>query len=626
MIYSKIFVKYFLFLGVVFAGTSACAGVEAQWANDQLRGSLLVYEDREGNKTIEDIKATPLSQFQQGNVHQNFGFATSVWWIRFELKNDQPGNDSLFLHLANGHIHDVRFYAMSDHDVTTYVTGNHYPYYTRPLKFTEYLFPIALPGHTASSFFLRLEKKGAELNAPLKILPGSFDYAVSFNRWNLFFGSAFLYILILFIAMSIIRNRVILYYFIYATCLCLYMASAKGITSSALWPENTWIQTNILELSKHLANVFYILFILKFIGWNKSFHKIIVFLRFCILACILNILCRLIYSATGWIPDGLMMRFVQFTAIGLPIADGCLIYLLYQSWKSGHQREVFWLMIITIALMIPLSFLVALHFGWIPAMEFYPNMLVVMFLMEIICISIIIIYRYYEMYSKEMMHLREITNLRKKAVENILLGQEEERIRIAKDLHDGISLSLANVRMRLSSIENKMEKEPDKKAVGELVSLLGNAAQEVRNISHNLAPLSLQHQELTNAIEELVYQIELNDSNLDIEFHCSPDINYNLSTVLKQNIYQTIKELFSNILKYANATRIKVSLLQDQQQLLLEVEDNGISYDYPESLLNGNGVGLSSIQSRATLLNGRFDAFPRAGGGMFHLLKIPHSV
>jgi signal transduction histidine kinase len=602
------------------------AGIDVQWANDQLRGSLLVYEDREGNKTIDDIRAIPLSLFQKGNEHQNFGFTTSAWWMRFELKNNHPLDVDLYLHLANGHIHDVRFYAYQNTLDAAFVTGNHYPFSSRPVKFAEYLFPIKIPGHSTATCFLRLEKKGAELNAPLKMLPGSFDFAGSFNRWNLFFGSAFLYILILFIAMSIIRTRVILYYFIYAACLCLYMASAKGITSSVLWPDNLWMQTNILELSKHLANVFYILFILKFIGWNTNFHKINLFLRICILACLLNIVCRLIYSTTGWIPDVLMMRFVQFTALGLPLADGCLIYLLYQSWKSGHQRDVFWLMMITIALMIPLSFLVALHFGWIPAMGFYPNMLVVMFLMEIICISIIIIYRYYEMYAKEMMHLREITHLRKKAVENILLGQEEERIRIAKDLHDGISLSLANVRMRLSSIENKMEEEPDKKSVGELVALLGSTAQEVRNISHNLAPLSLQHQELTHAIEELVYQIELNDSNLDIEFHCSPDINNNLSAVLKQNIYQTIKELFSNILKYAKATRIKVSLLQDQQQLLLEVEDNGISYDYPESLLHGNGVGLSSIQSRATLLNGRFDAFPRAGGGMLHLLKIPHSV
>lgn len=256
----------------------------------------------------------------------------------------------------------------------------------------------------------------------------------------------------------------------------------------------------------------------------------------------------------------------------------------------------------------------------------YPNMLVILFLLEIVCISIIIIYRYYELYTKEIYHLREITLLRRKAVENILLGQEEERIRIAKDLHDGISLSLASARMRLSSLEYKLEEGTQKKVLEDVVTQLGQTSQEVRNISHNLAPLSLQHQELTNAIQELVYQIELNDSNMDIEFNFTPEINKYLSLILKQNIYQTVKEIFNNILKYASASQIIVTLDQHQNQLKLEVADNGNTYDYAKSILDSKGVGLSSIQSRATLLHGNFEAKPRAGGGMLHVLSIPNSV
>lgn len=598
---------------------------DVDWANEQLKNTVQVYEDKDGSKTPERIMNLPATEFRPGSIYQNFGFTTSVWWIKFELLNTSSSSASMLLNLANGHIHDIRFYTLSQ-PTKSIITGNHYSFSTRRFKFTEYLFPLEIKTQERGTYYLRLVKKGGELNAPLKILPGNFDFISHFNRWNLFFGSTFLYILILFITTCIIRSKVILYYFMYACCLCIYMASLKGITFSAFWPEWTWLQTNILELSKHLANIFYILFVLKFIGWKAENAKINSFLKLVIILCGINIICRLIYSSIGWIPDVLMMRFVQLTALTLPIANAFLIYLLYQSWITNRKRDVMWLLLITGTLIIPLSFLVSLHFGWIPALPVYPNMLVVLFLIEIICISIIIVFRYYELYSKEIHHLREITTLRKKAVENILLGQEEERIRIAKDLHDGISLSLASIRMQLSSLEHKTPAGPQKKTVTDLVQQIGNTAHEVRTISHNLAPLSLQHQELTKAIQELVYQIELVDDNIDIEFNYSPEINKSLSVILKQNIYQTIKELFNNILKYAKATKINVSLVFEKDQLLLEVQDNGLTYDYIKSIASTNGVGLASIQSRATLLNGRFEARPQKEGGMLHLFSIPYSV
>ena len=626
MIKSSTVIKLFIYY--LFFVWPLCSEAKDQtaWANQQLANSIQIYEDKSGQKSIDDIRLLPEFEFKKGSVYQNFGFTTSAWWVKFQLTNPLDTLQKLLLNLANGHIHDIQFYSISPDDSSHYSTGNHFPFSSRPIKYTEYLFPIELKAGAGAQYYLRLEKKGAELNAPLIILPGNYNYGENFNRWNLLFGSTFLYILILFITFCVIRTRVILYYFLYATCLCLYMASAKGITFSAIWPDQTWIQTNILEMSKHLANIFYILFVLKFIGSNKKYPAINYFLQACIILCGLNIICRLTYASSNWISDILMMRFVQFTALLLPVADAALIFLLFDAWKTNKKAEVMWLMVLTTGLIIPLLFLVSLHFGWIPAQPFYPNMLVILFLLEIVCISIIIIYRYYELYTKEIYHLREITLLRRKAVENILLGQEEERIRIAKDLHDGISLSLASARMRLSSLEYKLEEGTQKKVLEDVVTQLGQTSQEVRNISHNLAPLSLQHQELTNAIQELVYQIELNDSNMDIEFNFTPEINKYLSLILKQNIYQTVKEIFNNILKYASASQIIVTLDQHQNQLKLEVADNGNTYDYAKSILDSKGVGLSSIQSRATLLHGNFEAKPRAGGGMLHVLSIPNSV
>jgi len=429
------------------------ANKEVDWASRQMIQSLVTCEDPKSDMSLEAVKNLSDHQFSKAGIHQNFGFTTSAWWLRFNLENTTGQDERCLLRLANGHIHDIQFFLVGADETINYQTGNYYSNNSKPLRFTEYLFPLELKAGRNYTVYLKLAKRGAELSAPLQILSREYDYATIFNGWNLLFGATFLYIAILFICTCIIRTPVILFYFIYACCLCLYMASTKGVSFAMLWPNQPWIQTNVLELSKHLANIFYILFIMKFIGWNSQYPRINAFLKTCILLSGLNILFRLTYSVSEVIPDILMMRFVQLTSLLLPIADAFLVYLLYQSWKITKKTEVFWLLFITAGLIIPLIFLVSLHFGWIPALALYPNLLVIMFLIEIICISAIIVYRYYELYKKELYHLREITNLKKKAVENILLGQEEERIRIAKDLHDGISLSLAHIRMRLSSFE-----------------------------------------------------------------------------------------------------------------------------------------------------------------------------
>ncbi|MDZ4708936.1 MAG: 7TM-DISM domain-containing protein [Saprospiraceae bacterium] len=598
------------------------ANKEVDWASRQMIQSLVTCEDPKSDMSLEAVKNLSDHQFSKAGIHQNFGFTTSAWWLRFNLENTTGQDERCLLRLANGHIHDIQFFLVGADETINYQTGNYYSNNSKPLRFTEYLFPLELKAGRNYTVYLKLAKRGAELSAPLQILSREYDYATIFNGWNLLFGATFLYIAILFICTCIIRTPVILFYFIYACCLCLYMASTKGVSFAMLWPNQPWIQTNVLELSKHLANIFYILFIMKFIGWNSQYPRINAFLKTCILLSGLNILFRLTYSVSEVIPDILMMRFVQLTSLLLPIADAFLVYLLYQSWKITKKTEVFWLLFITAGLIIPLIFLVSLHFGWIPALALYPNLLVIMFLIEIICISAIIVYRYYELYKKELYHLREITNLKKKAVENILLGQEEERIRIAKDLHDGISLSLAHIRMRLSSFEAQLIATSQKTVIRELLDQLGNTSKEVRSISHNLAPLSLQHQELTKAIEELVYQIELVDANMDIEFYYPEDINKSLSPMHKQNIYQIVKELFNNILKYAQASHIELRFSRDQDSFQLVIEDNGKPYN-PDAGLNG--LGLASIKSRATLLNGWFTILPRHGGGMLHQFKIPVS-
>ena len=191
---------------ILFFPSFLFATKEVIWASRQMAQSLVTCEDPKSDMTLEAIKNLPDHRFIKAGVHQNFGFTTSAWWMRFNLENTTGQDERCFLRLANGHVHDIQFYLVGEDETIHHQTGNYYSYHSKPLRFTEYLFPLELKAGRQYTVYLKLAKRGAELSAPLQILNREYDYAAIFNGWNLLFGATFLYIAILFICTCIITD------------------------------------------------------------------------------------------------------------------------------------------------------------------------------------------------------------------------------------------------------------------------------------------------------------------------------------------------------------------------------------------------------------------------------------
>jgi two-component system NarL family sensor kinase len=181
----------------------------------------------------------------------------------------------------------------------------------------------------------------------------------------------------------------------------------------------------------------------------------------------------------------------------------------------------------------------------------------------------------------------------------MLEGQEKERTRLSRDLHDGLGGTLSGIKLHLQS-------QADKAANTDLqpiINQMGDAVKELRRIAHNTMPENLLRFGLQSAVTDLCQNLQTADTS--INFYAT-----NLSTGLSQQeqltIYRIIQELLGNALKYANATEILVQCIQNENNFSITVEDNGKGFDVDKTL-DQSGMGLFNVQNRTRYLQGTMD-------------------
>lgn len=195
----------------------------------------------------------------------------------------------------------------------------------------------------------------------------------------------------------------------------------------------------------------------------------------------------------------------------------------------------------------------------------------------------------------------------------MLEGQEQERKRLASDLHDGLGGSLSGIRLKLSKIiqddemnrESYLNNEGLKKVAGEL----DQSINELRHIARNMMPESLLKYGLTSAIKDFCRSME--SGSVAITFQ-----SYGVSEQLTQQaqimIFRIIQELITNAVKHANAKHILAECLQQQNVFSITVEDDGSGFDTTAGF---EGIGLTTLRNRVKYLEGKVDIHSEKGVG-----------
>ncbi len=199
------------------------------------------------------------------------------------------------------------------------------------------------------------------------------------------------------------------------------------------------------------------------------------------------------------------------------------------------------------------------------------------------------------------------------AMKYALQGEETERHRISKDLHDGIGGLLSGIKLTLSNMKgNYIIDEEGIKQYDKAINLLDESIKELRRVAHNMMPEALVKFGLQTAISDFCENISLS-KKINAVFQVFGD-EKRLEQKLEVNIYRIIQELSNNTLKYADAKNLQIQMIIDGNRVSLTVNDDGKGFN-PEILQLSKGMGFANIKSRVELFNGRLEINSKIGEG-----------
>lgn len=194
---------------------------------------------------------------------------------------------------------------------------------------------------------------------------------------------------------------------------------------------------------------------------------------------------------------------------------------------------------------------------------------------------------------------------------------ENERKRIAGDLHDELGPILSAIKLQINHLEPEDETET---AVLEKSSKqIDSVIQRFREISYDLLPNTLVRKGFIKATEEFIGKLEALYP-LHIIFTSDP---FTFSPEREVNLYRVLQEIIQNTVKHSRATTLTITIQKKDKKIVMKTKDNGVGFNYREKTQMANGLGLFSLQSRAELLGGQLIVNTQPGNGTSFEIEIP---
>ena len=214
-------------------------------------------------------------------------------------------------------------------------------------------------------------------------------------------------------------------------------------------------------------------------------------------------------------------------------------------------------------------------------------------------------------------HRRYIQLQRERLVAEITI-LENERKRIAADLHDSMGPLLSTIKLNLHSIH--VTDDHDELIIEKSGKYIDDVISGLRQISHNLLPATLERKGLAEAIHEFIRQVTAKDP-LDIRFHTAGEIN--IPPEKQIHVFRIIQEIVHNTIKHARATQLQIVLSRENGFFLVLVKENGVGFDVKKAKTESAGLGMKSLAIRTDILSGSLSIDSTPGQGTNYFIKIP---
>jgi signal transduction histidine kinase len=533
----------------------------------------------------------------------NLGIAKDNYWVTFAVTNHSAQKKDFYINLENPRLNDVSVYILRDKVlVAEYRMGDNYPFEQRTLHQNFFAFPLHFDTACTQRVFLFIKHKGNTLQVPIKLLSGnSFQRSIENNYLLTGITTGVLFLTVFFGLFFYMQsaNSLFFLYALYTFFLWAWLWSTEGFAFQYLYPHVPDWATRLGPAMSVLAAVFFIACCLKFCQPYDSSSRIRKVLKVCM------------YLAAAWAT----IPFLPFLDISSPtnmktyltihfFLNICSILLLvaYLLWVSISKNRVVWYYFAAVFISMACSFiLIAKHSGWMDLPTSSGNFMSIGSIIELLLMTAGITQQFYRYKKEKELMLLAYLEQQKQITTKILLTEEAERKRIARELHDDIGAGLTRITLMSDAARNKTNVSV--KEIEEIAQtcrrLVGNMGEIVWSLDPENNTLGLlmayMREELHKLLEYsgIEYNLQLPESNTLVE----------LSNEQRRNLLLVTKEVVHNAVKYSGANHIKIGGTFFNRTLELIVTDNGSGFD-ENTVRKGNG--LRNIRQRIQEIGGTF--------------------
>ncbi|WP_343522683.1 7TM diverse intracellular signaling domain-containing protein [Pedobacter sp.] len=564
------------------------------------------YEDRNLNLNIDSIinlkQANKLSPLTPGKVFSK-GYTQSYYWIAFDIKNTLNQSVHLMFKEQSSSINRLQLFRVDTmgkiHRLG--LTGDHFPFKQRPYHNRSFIYPLVLGPHEKATFYLWADKRGQNMYMPMSIgrdidiIQAEIPQHTLFGFYTGIFVFAVIFNMLLYAS---VRDKIHLYYAIYIFCTLIFILEEEGLAFQWFYPDLPGLQDYMRLIMASLSCGLLIQVMQLFVNQNPEnsrFYRFTTYYkRFCWLMSIIPVF-MLFKSFIAL--EKTVFYINNFLALLTVIV---LIICVVERIRAGYKLGWYYF-IATVMLLFGVFNYVFNTLGLTNFNLLKPNGLVVGLTAEIIFLSFALTQRYNFLKKEKEILLEEKSKHQVDLADGIFNAQEDERTRLARDLHDDLGGTLSIIKLNITAFQQKVLKltENDRMFYDQTISMIEKACADLREISHNLMPKNFEKLGLIETLKE--HFNSLNHSG-KIAFEFVFQVEHPIESATEITIYRIVNELINNINRHSMATKATIQILSFGERINIMAEDNGIGFN-PDR--DKKGLGMQNILSRVNYLSGK---------------------
>ncbi len=603
---------------------------DGNWQKQNMPVGIQYLRDKSHALTLEKILEYPKTfAFKKAMSNAPAFWAKGVpYWFKFRLKNSTKINQTFVIDLPTPLYDEGRLYAVENKTVIheQYLSWDT-PQLERPVKHRNFIFPITLKANQEVTCYLKLRKEVGSILIPVTVWErNAFDYyyySADYHTWGFVTGILLFVVFFSFLLLFAFKDMLYFYYGLYVLMALGFICTTQGYFIRFYVDGSFGVAGNRLRyVCSLLFLIAGLLFVRKYLQWDLLKTSLFNNMTWVLIGVLI---CMLLFLYV----DHLLLKDTLFRSYNALVSDILSVILwiptLYVIFGAIYcviirhfAKEAFYFLlanlpIATIVFLSALSSYEMVNGSRLVEIEYFAGA----FITEIVVLMVLLAYRLKTMQDTAERLFLEKTLAQQQRTEAILEAEDRERLRIARDLHDGIGQMLAAARMALGNFLAK--KKLENQHIQNSLDLLEESIKEIREISHNMMPGALTKLGLSTALKQFVNKINALGV-LQIELQII-GVKERLSEKIETMLYRVVLEILSNIIRHAEATKVSIELVKHENELVLVVEDNGKGFDgkAPEN----NGIGIKNIATRVEYLNGSVNFDSAIGRGTSVIVEIP---